>query len=29
VWWLRTSRKRRAERRRDRTADGAVATGPT
>jgi len=29
VWWLRTSRKRRAERRRDQAADGVVATGPT
>jgi hypothetical protein len=29
VWWLRTSRKRRAERRRDRAGEGVVATGPT
>jgi hypothetical protein len=29
VWWLRTSRKRRAQRRRDEAGDGVVATGPT
>jgi hypothetical protein len=29
VWWLRTSRKRRNQRRRDEAGDGVVATGPT
>jgi hypothetical protein len=29
VWWLRTSRKRRSDRRRSQDADGLVATEPT